>query len=65
MSRENFQISYDGPALSVNEMNIKDLAPALLSLGELFEEANEIITKREVVQEVRRGMSAQQNQRLT
>lgn len=43
MSRENFNISYDGPALVSHEMDIKELAPALLSLGELFEEANKAL----------------------
>ncbi len=48
MSRENFKISYDGPALSNNEMDVKDLAPALLSLGELLEETNKIINGEKV-----------------
>lgn len=48
MSNQNFQIYYDGPALNNSEMNVKELAPALLSLGELFEEANKIINKEEV-----------------
>lgn len=43
MSRENFQISYDGPALASNEMDIKELAPALLALGELFDDANKLL----------------------
>lgn len=48
MSRENFQISYDGPALALNEMDIKDLAPALLALGELFDDANKLLNGEKV-----------------
>jgi hypothetical protein len=43
MTKENFQISYDGQALVNHEMDVKDLAPALLSLGELLEEVNKTI----------------------
>ena len=39
----NFKICYDGPALASHEMNVKDLAPALLSVGELLEDANRIL----------------------
>jgi hypothetical protein len=42
-NKVNFSIRYDGPALSNHEMDIKDLAPALLSFGELLEKTNQLI----------------------
>jgi hypothetical protein len=35
-------IIYDGPAVADGSMNVKDLAPAMLSIGTLFEAANNI-----------------------
>lgn len=40
-----FHIVYDGPALESNEMDIKDLAPALLAVSEALDEANQIFNK--------------------
>lgn len=40
---EIFRVKYDGPALASHEMDVKDLAPALLAMGELLEEANRIL----------------------
>lgn len=34
-----FRIVYDGPALDNHEMDIRDLAPALIALSDVFEEA--------------------------
>lgn len=42
MEKIEFILKYDGPALASHEMDVKDLAPALLSLGELLEEANRL-----------------------
>jgi hypothetical protein len=39
----DFVLSYDGPALAEGRMAVGDLAPALLSLGALFQEANTIV----------------------
>ncbi len=40
-----FNVKYDGAALANNEMNVKDFASALLSIGELLEEVNSWINK--------------------
>jgi hypothetical protein len=40
MSKVAFQLRYDGPALSEHGMDVADLAPALLALGELIKRAN-------------------------
>lgn len=38
-----FRIVYDGPALDNHEMDVRDLAPALLALSEVFEEAGKTL----------------------
>jgi hypothetical protein len=43
-----FHLLYDGSALASHEMDVKDLAPALLALGELLEEANSIVNNNRV-----------------
>ena len=43
MEKRRFSIAYDGPALADGGMSVRDLAPALMSIGELFEEANEVL----------------------
>src|SRR5258707_6064900 len=40
MSKVTFQLRYDGPALSEHGMDVADLAPALLALGDLIKRVN-------------------------
>jgi len=42
VEKEFFQVVYDGEALVTNEMDIRDLAPALMAISDVFEEANKI-----------------------
>jgi hypothetical protein len=42
---ENFKIKYDGEALAEHSIDVNDLAPALLSLADLIQEANAIANK--------------------
>jgi hypothetical protein len=39
----SFRLSYDGDALAENTMDVRDLAPALIAFGELFDRANQIL----------------------
>lgn len=40
MSKARFSITYDGTALSTGVMDVQNLAPALLAVGQLFDAAN-------------------------
>ena len=43
MSQSKFSVAYDGESLKNGAMDVRDLAPALLAVGELFNEANSIL----------------------
>lgn len=43
MSHATFQIAYDGPAMAGHSMDVQQLGPALLSVGDLCREASRVI----------------------
>lgn len=43
MAETSFEVKYDGPALQSGRMPVNQLAPALLSLGQLFTEASRLL----------------------
>lgn len=43
--KSEFYVRYDGPALSSNQMDVRELAPALLAIGKIIEEANNILNE--------------------
>jgi hypothetical protein len=46
-------VVYDGPALTRHEMDVSELAPALLAIGELLEEANMLLNGKATKMQVR------------
>lgn len=47
MSQASFNLKYDGPALREHTMNVRDLAPAMLAVGEAFEALNSLYNGKE------------------
>jgi hypothetical protein len=45
MSKDNFQLAYDGPAVREGSMDVYDLAPALLGIGDLVRDANRFLNQ--------------------
>lgn len=43
MQHQTFRIAYGGPALESNEMDVRELAPALHALGDLLDHANRVV----------------------
>src|SRR5687768_12925867 len=43
MAELAFELEYDGPALAAHEMDVRELAPALLSTADLVQELNRIV----------------------
>lgn len=43
----SFTVAYDGASLRSHTMDVRDLAPAMLSLGNLFDEVNRVINGKE------------------
>ncbi len=43
MTQESFQIAYDGPDMTEHSMDVQQLGPALLSVGDLCREAHRVV----------------------
>ncbi|MUV29162.1 hypothetical protein GNZ24_31630 [Burkholderia thailandensis] len=52
MDMSEFRITYDGPALETSEMDVRELAPALIAIGDLLEAATKSLCGDQVKSQV-------------
>ena len=45
MSKASFKVYYSGPVLESGQMDVRELAPALLAIGNLLEESNRVLNE--------------------
>lgn len=53
MNEAKIRIAYDGEALRTGAMNVRDLAPALMALSDLFEESNKVLNDKDSAVQLR------------
>ncbi|HVU04798.1 MAG TPA: hypothetical protein VHE30_23760 [Polyangiaceae bacterium] len=53
MAENRIRIAYDGEALRSGTMDVRDLAPALMALSDLFDEANKVLNGKDSTIELR------------
>ena len=59
MSGENFKVVFEGPAVDDGDIDVRDLAPALLALGDLFQSASSVLNGERVKTSVKVKATAQ------
>ncbi len=59
MSGENFKIVFNGPAVDDGDIDVRDLAPALLALGDIFQSASNVLNGDRVKTSVKVRATAQ------
>lgn len=59
MSGENFKVVFNGPAVDDGDIDVRDLAPALLALGDIFQSASDVLNGDRVKTSVKVRATAQ------
>ena len=59
MSGENFKVVFNGPAVDDGDIDVRDLAPALLALGDIFQSASQALNGDRVKTSVKVRATAQ------